>query len=61
MTAIVTNVEEIQGIDGVAGKGLAIRFLGTDGREYVVQVPTGEAYGLADMMGLALTKLATAG
>lgn len=58
--ANVTNVQELQGVDVVSGKGVAIRFVGLDGHEHLLQVPANEAHGLSDMLAIALARLPTA-
>ena len=54
----VVTVGEILSVDVIKGKGIGLNFLGIDGREHLLQVPIDEAYGLADMVELALTNLA---
>jgi len=51
----VITVRETLNVDVVEGKGIAIGLLATDGTEYLVQLPFGEASGLTEMITIALT------
>lgn len=53
----VITVRETLGADVVDGKGVAIRLLGSDDAEYLVQLPFDEASGLAEMITIALMKV----
>lgn len=54
---IVTTVQRALSVDVIDEKGLVVRFRGTDGLEHCVQVPTAEAYGMADMVVIAIQML----
>lgn len=54
---IVTTVQRVLSVDAVTNMGIVVRFLGTEGLEHYVQVPTAEAYGMADMVVIAIQML----
>jgi len=51
----VITVWETLSVDVIKEKGIAVRLLGTDDTEYLVQLPFDEAGGLAEMITIALT------
>lgn len=54
---IVTTAKRLLSVDLIDEKGLVVRFRGTDGLEHHIQFPTGEAYGLADMLAIVGSRL----
>lgn len=55
----VVTVQKSLSADVIKEKGIAVRFLGTDGSEYQVQLPFAEAHGLSEMITIALSQSAT--
>jgi hypothetical protein len=53
----VTTVERVLSVDVIAEKGLVARFLGADGVAHHLQLPTGEAYCLVEMLTIAVPRL----
>jgi hypothetical protein len=53
---MLKTINEVQSVDLVANKGLAIRFRADDGEECVLQVPHKEAQALSDMLAIALSR-----
>lgn len=54
---LVITVRETLSVDVIIEKGIAVRLLGTDDTEYLVQLPFDEARGLADMITIALASV----